>query len=191
MKRNYVFLADGFEELEAVAVIDVLRRAGLCVETVAVTNGIDGLDVTGSHGVTIKAEEGLDAVDLDLADWMIIPGGLDGTNNIAANTKAGDLIKAHAAKGGRIAAICAAPAIVLAPLGVIKDYEVTVYPGMEQPCRDAGAKMINVPVATDRNIITGNGPAAAIEFALAIVSNTVNVGLMNEIAAAMQYHRDY
>lgn len=188
MKRNYVFLADGFEELEAVAVIDVLRRADLCVEVVSIK---DDLDVTGAHGIVVKADEGLDRVDPELADWMIIPGGMDGTTNIAACAKAGELIKAHAAKGGRVAAICAAPAIVLAPLGVIKGYEVTVYPGMEQPCRDAGATMLNVPVVTDRNIITGNGPAAALEFALAIVSNTTSVDVSRQIAEAMQFRRDY
>lgn len=189
MKRNYVFLADGFEEVEAVTPIDVLRRAGLCVEVISTKP--DTLEVTGAHGIVVKADYGLDRVDLDLADWIIIPGGLDGSNNLAASAKVGELLKAHNAKGGKIAAICAAPALVLAPLGIIKDREVTVYPGMEEGCRAGGAKMINVPVATDGVLITGNGPAAAMEFSYAIVAHTISTNAARDIADAMQYHRDY
>ncbi len=189
MKRNYVFLADGFEEIEAVTPIDVLRRAGLSVEVISIKD--DTLEVTGAHGVVVKAEYGLDRVDLDLADWIIIPGGLDGSNNLAASAKVGQLLKDHSANGGKIAAICAAPALVLAPLGLVKDREVTVYPGMEEGCRKGGAKMISVPVATDRNLITGNGPAAAMEFSYAIVAHTLSSNIATEIADAMQYHRDY
>lgn len=159
MKRNYVFLADGFEEVEAVTVIDVLRRAGLCVEVISAVK--DRLDVTGAHGVVIRADHDLSRVDPDLADWMIIPGGLDGTLNLAASAEVGDLLKKHNDRHGKIAAICAAPANVLAPLGIVKDREVTVYPGMEDACRAAGAKMINVPVATDGVLITGNGRGLA------------------------------
>lgn len=189
MKRNYVFLADGFEELEAITIIDLLRRAGLCVETVSAMKGT--LTVTGAHGIAVQAEEGLDKVDLDLADWMIVPGGFDGTTNLAANPTVGKLIKEHNERGGKIAAICAAPAIVLAPLGVIKDHEVTVYPGLEDKCREGGAKLMNIPVVTDRTIITGNGPAAAMEFAIAIIANTVSVAAAREVAAGLLYSRDY
>ena len=189
MKRNYVFLADGFEEMEAVATIDILRRAGLCVEVVSAKK--DTLEVIGAHGITIVAQEGLDKVDPDLADWMIVPGGMDGTSNLAANEKVGKLLKDHFAKGGKLAAICAAPAVVLAPLGILKDYEATVYPGMEDACRKGGAKMLNIPVVTDRNLITGNGPASAMEFAMAIVSNTVGVAAEREVGAGLLYSRDY
>lgn len=188
MKRNYVFLADGFEELEAVTVIDLLSRAGLCVETVSTK--ADTLSVTGAHGIVVEADEGLDKVDPELADWMIVPGGMDGTTNLAANAKVCELLKGQSAKGGRIAAICAAPAIVLAPLGIVKGHEVTVYPGLEDKCREGGARMLNVPVVTDGPVVTGNGPAAAMEFALAIIDSTVGTGVSKEVAGALLYDRD-
>lgn len=189
MKRNYVFLAKGFEELEAVTIIDLLRRAGLCVELISAVE--DSLEVPGAHGIVVKAEKSLDEVDAAEADWLLLPGGFDGTTNLAASEKVSTLLKNHAAAGGNIGAICAAPAIVLAPLGLLKGREATCYPGLEDKCVEGGAKMVNIPVVTDRNLITGNGPAAAIEFAAAVIAHALNVNVAREVTEGLLYNRDY
>lgn len=186
MKKSYIFLADGFEETEAIATTDILRRAGVNIITVSIN---DSALVTGSHGITIAADAPFtDVRDFNDADWLILPGGMPGSTNLAAFAPVCELLKTHAADGGNVAAICAAPSVVLAPLGVLKGKNATCYPGFEDACKKNGAKMKDAPVVVDGNIITANGPASALLFALAIVKAVCGEEKTQEVGAGLLYY---
>lgn len=187
MDRSYLFLADGFEEIEALTILDIMRRAGLDVATVSIN---ESADVMSTHDVPVKADMTINDEQFDNAGWYIVPGGQPGSDNLAACSRLSKLIKQHAAEGRKIAAICAAPAVVLAPLGVLKGYEATCYPGFEDALKAGGAKKIDIPVVTDRNIITANGPGAAMELALAIVAHNQGEQAAKTLADALQYNKD-
>lgn len=181
MHRSYVFLADGFEEIEALTPVDVLRRAGMDVKTVSIS---DSCDVAGAHGVTVKADVKLSETDFEGAEWLIFPGGLPGAENLHASKAVNDLIKAHAATG-RLAAICASPAMVLAPTGVLAGKDATGYPGTEGGLTAGGANATGKDVVVLDNIITANGPASSLKFALSIVANSLGESVARQIGAAM------
>lgn len=181
MHRSFVFLAEGFEEMEAIIPVDVLRRAGMDVKTVSIT---DRHQVTGAHGVTVTADLTFKQADFDGAEWLIIPGGLPGAENLHAFGALNDLLKVHAGKG-KIAAICASPAMVLAPLGLLEDKEATGYPGTEDGLKAGGAIVKDERVVALDNIITANGPASALRFALAIVANSLGTQTAQEVGSAM------
>ena len=181
MHRSFVFLAEGFEEMEAIIPVDVLRRAGMDVQTVSIT---DRHQVTGAHGVTVTADLTFKQADFDGAEWLIIPGGLPGAENLHAFGALNDLLKVHAGKG-KIAAICASPAMVLAPLGLLEDKEATGYPGTEDGLKAGGAIVKDERVVALDNIITANGPASALRFALAIVANSLGAQTAQEVGSAM------
>lgn len=122
-KTSYIFLAPGVEEVEATATVDALRRASMDVVTVAVG---DNLQVKGATGQTLVADSIISEVNTDDADWLIIPGGDPGAQNLAADSSVRDMIMEHFNKNGRIASICAGPAVVLAPLGVLKGKKATL-----------------------------------------------------------------
>ncbi len=189
MAKSYLFLADGFEEVEALTIVDIMRRASLDVVTVSIN---EGREATGAHGITVTADTRI--ADLDPAtveaEWIIAPGGMPGASNIAACKPAAEMITRQAAAGRNVAAICAAPAVVLAPLGVLKGYEATCYPGFEQALTEGGARKMEIPVVSDRNIVTGNGPAAAMELALAIVERSCGVDAARTVASGLLYNRD-
>lgn len=185
MKRSYIFIAPGFEEIEAVATLDVLRRAGMEVATVAITDG-KTKTVTGAHGLTITADLLPDEEDMTSAEWLICPGGMPGATNLAASPDVTSLLKAHYAAGGKIAAICASPAVVLEPLGILDDREATCYPGMEP--KNSKARMHESPVVALDNLITGNGPASTLRFALAIVKNSCGEQVAQEVGSAMLFY---
>ncbi len=184
MRRSFIFLAEGFEELEAISVIDVLRRAGMDIKSVSITGNHE---VTGAHGITLKADIIFKEADFEDAEWLILPGGMPGATNLHMFDALGDLLKIHYHKG-KIAAICAAPAVVLAPLGILEGKEVTCYPGFESACKSAGAKMRDVPVMSLENLITGNGPSSAIRFALAIVANSMGDSVAQQVGSAMLFY---
>lgn len=181
--RSFLFLANGFEEIEALTTVDVMRRAGMDVKTVSIN--VDR-NVSGAHGVTVIADATFEECDFDKAEWLILPGGMPGATNLHEHKELGALLRAHAAKG-KIAAICAAPAVVLAPLGILKDREATCYPGFEAMCAQGDAVCKDVPVVALNNLVTGNGPAAATSFALAIVANSLGASVASEVAAGMLY----
>lgn len=181
MHRSFVFLTEGFEEMEAIIPVDVLRRAGMDVKTVSIT---DRHQVTGAHGVTVTADLTFKQADFDGAEWLIIPGGLPGAENLHAFGALNDLLKVHAGKG-KIAAICASPAMVLAPLGLLEDKEATGYPGTEDGLKAGGAIVKDERVVALDNIITANGPASALRFALAIVANSLGAQTAQEVGSAM------
>ena len=162
-KKVRVLLAEGFEEIEAVSTIDILRRAELDVEVA----GVGGTLVKGAHGVTIKADAELGAYK-GLPDAVVLPGGMPGVNNLAASKQVNDLIKEAYSKGKIVAAICAAPSYVLAETGILRGKKVTCYPGCEGLLKGK-AEFVDKKVVVDGNIITRNGPGAAIDFALEIV----------------------
>lgn len=181
MTHSFLFLADGFEEIEALATVDVLRRAGMVVNTVALN--ADGT-ATGAHGVTVCADRTIENVEIDLeTQWLICPGGMPGASNLANNPKISGMLTGHWSKDGRIAAICASPAVVLAPLGILDGRKATCYPGFEDMM--ASCTVTGAPVEVDGNLITGNGPGNSIAFALAIVKATCGEKVAAEVRAGM------
>ena len=183
-ETSYVFLADGFEEVEALTCVDVLRRAGMPVTTVSI-NPVP--EVTGAHGVPVVADSVFEDNDYRDAEWLVLPGGIPGAPNLAAHAELCELLMERDENGGKIAAICASPAVVLGPLGILMDREAVCYPGLENTVE--GVKWQNQRVAVDGHVVTGNGPASATAFALAIVEETLGRGKADEVAAGLLYCR--
>jgi len=161
MKKICVPLAAGFEEIEAITLIDVLRRAGFSV----VTSGLDSLQVRGSHNVTVTADITLDEALLGAWDLVVLPGGMPGATNLRDDARIGKLLDQTAKGGGYIGAICAAP-IVLDHFGFVRGRKATSYPGFGDQM--PGAVYLEDRVVWDGNVITSRGPGTAMEFALAI-----------------------
>lgn len=170
MRDSFVFLAEGFEEIEALTVIDLLRRAGMPVKTVSITTA---LQVTGAHGVTVKADLIFDNTLFQDAEWLILPGGMPGASNLYEFGPLEGLLKSQlASKSGRVAAICASPAVVLGKLGLLKGEEATCYPGFESMLE--GADVVDAPVVVSGRFVLGNGPANAMAWALTIIRETIS-----------------
>ncbi len=159
----YIFLADGFEEIEAIAVIDILRRAGVTVKSVSIT---DTLQVKAAHDITLMADITLTDVDLKAADMVILPGGMPGTRHLAGCAPLIDLLKEAYDNGLYVAAICAAPT-VLAKAGLLKGKRAICYPGFEGELE--GAIITDELVVKDGKIITSKGPGTAMHFGYALV----------------------
>ena len=184
MKKVLVLLAEGFEEIEAITPIDYLRRAGVEVTTVAVGND---LTVKSSHGIQLSADTCLKSVlekGSSAWDGVVVPGGLPGTDNIAASKEAGNLVKEMSTAGKLVSAICAAPARVLSPLGLLAGKKFTCYPGEEKKVLSAGinAEWKEDRVVVDGNLITSRGPGTAGEFACAIIDKLLGDGEGKKIA---------
>jgi 4-methyl-5(b-hydroxyethyl)-thiazole monophosphate biosynthesis len=156
-------LADGFEETEAIASIDILRRADINV----IMCGLNNKTVTGAHDIKVEADMTLDDFSDDL-DALVLPGGMPGAEHLARSEKVKKLIQETNNKGRVVAAICASPAVVLAPTGILSGKRATCYPGMEKELGKDTA-FIEENVVVDGNIITSRGPGTALQFALAIV----------------------
>lgn len=180
MNTSYVFFADGFEEIEALSTVDVLRRAGMNVVTVSVH---DDTLVTGAHGVPVEADALFEDLDFADAQWLILPGGMPGATNLRNCEPLCDLLLEHYNKGGWVAAICASPTIVFGPLGILKEHEAVCYPGMESTLNCRTMKQDFVVVSG--NVVTGKGPAAASDFALTIVSLSEGEEKAHEVAQGM------
>lgn len=180
MKTSYVFLADGFEDIEAITVIDVLRRAGMNVKTVSITSS---LKVTSAYGISMGADQLYDACAFKDVDWLICPGGMPGATNLYEFAPLNGLLKQHAETGGNLAAICAAPAVVFGQLGLLHGRKATCYPGFEKLCE--GAEMIDQAVVCSPNMVLGNGPANALAWALAIVKAALGERISRKVANDM------
>ncbi|MCM1370074.1 MAG: DJ-1/PfpI family protein [Candidatus Amulumruptor caecigallinarius] len=166
MKESFVFLADGFEEIEALTAVDVMRRAGMSVKTVSITSS---LQVTGAHGVTVTADVLFDNTLFTHCSWVVLPGGMPGATNLHDFQPLLGLLRSQLeSPHGRIAAICAAPAVVLGNEGLLEGHHATCYPGFENMLK--GAEYVDAPVVTDDKFVLGNGPASALLWALAIVA---------------------
>lgn len=168
-KKSYIFLAPGVEEVEATATVDALRRGNVPVTTVAVS---DNLQVIGATGQPLVADSLISEVDTRDADWLIIPGGDPGAKNLFANDLVKEKILAHYQKNGRIASICAGPAVVLAPLGVLKGKTATCYPGLGDAIESNGGKYVKQTVVVEPNLITSEGPGTTLPFAIEIIRAT-------------------
>ena len=171
----YMLLGTGFEETEAVAPLDLLRRAGVEVMTV----GVNGKIVYGSHGIGIEADILLEQMDLTQMDMIILPGGLGGVTSVRASQKAMDALSFAWNNSKFVAAICAGPT-VLADLGITNGKNVTCFPGCE---RDMGSATIidRVPCVTDGNLITGTSAGCAIPFGLALIAALKGTDTADEI----------
>ncbi|MBK8806916.1 MAG: DJ-1/PfpI family protein [Bacteroidales bacterium] len=163
MKTVYVFIAEGFEDIEAITPIDILRRAELNVVTVSITSDVL---VTSAHNITIKTDTTINKINTEDADLLILPGGMPGSNNLNSSELLKSIISKHNDKKGLIAAICAAP-IILGDLGILKGKQAICYPSYEP--RLKGATIVNQPVVVDGNIITAKGVGAAIKFSLKLI----------------------
>ncbi|MBQ8565321.1 MAG: DJ-1/PfpI family protein [Bacteroidaceae bacterium] len=179
MKKSYLFLADGFEEIEALTVVDVLRRAEMPLVTLSVT---DKAVVTGAHGIPVVADALAQDIAFDDVEWLILPGGMPGMTNLAASRPLCNLIKAHAEAGGLTAAICASPSI-LGMLGLLNGRRATCYPGFEHNLE--GAIVTGERCSVDENITTANGPASATAFALSLIAQSCGEEKAQEVAAGM------
>lgn len=181
MARIYVFLANGFEEIEALAPVDILRRGGQEVSTVSVSGA---LWVESSHGITVKADMLFDECDLADADMLMLPGGMPGSVNLNGHEGLRLALLSHAERGGRIGAICAAP-MVLGSLGLLKGRRATCSPGFEVYLD--GAEYTQELVTVDGNIITGEGPGASMPYAYKILSFFVDDDAVKALQKKMQY----
>lgn len=182
MKTSYVFLAPGFEEIEAVAPIDILRRAGMPVKTVSIVpqNNV----VIGANNVPYVADMNISELDPEVdAEWLILPGGMPGATNLLACVP---LTKLLTSFGGNIAAICASPAVVLGGLGLLNGKKATCYPGMESVAPDS-VEFTGRNVERDGRFITGRGPAWAPAFAAAIVEASLGKEKADEVMTGMLY----
>ena len=175
----YVFLAEGFEEIEALATVDVLRRAELPVQTV----GVGGDWICGSHGMRIQTDIREEDVELAKAQVIVLTGGKPGTRNLEASADVQRALDYMTENDRYIAAICAAPSI-LGHRGQLNGKRATCFPGFEKDC--AGAVILDEPAVADGRIITGKGAGAAIDFALTIVEQLKGRSVSDALRAAMQ-----
>ncbi len=164
MKQISVFLADGFEEIEGLTVVDILRRAGLRVDTVSVTGE---WIIRGSHQIDVQADCLFEEMDFSETDMLVLPGGMPGTRNLMNHKGLQELLRAYHEKGRYIAAICAAPS-VFGRLGFLKGRRACCYPSFEEKLE--GAEVVQEPVSVDGHIITSRGMGTAIPFALKLTA---------------------
>lgn len=183
MAKVYVFLADGFEDVEALIPVDVLRRGGQDVLTVSVMD--DSQTVESAHGVTMIADTWIGDCDLTDADLLLLPGGMPGASNLYACEPLRQALVNQQEEGKMIAAICASPAVVLGQMGLLEGYRATCYPGFEQLL--SGAEYTGELCTIDGNIITGEGPAAAFPFAYALLAILQDEATAQQIADGMRY----
>lgn len=181
MAKVYEFLANGFEEIEALAPVDILRRGGIDVKTVSVS----GEEIVeSSHGIGIRADMLFDDARLDDADMLLLPGGLPGSTNLLAHDGVRRALLAQDQSGRRIGAICAAP-MVLGDLGLLKGRRATCSPGFEKYL--TGATYTAELFTVDDNIITGEGPCATLPYAYQILSFFVPESTVRQLQVGMQY----
>jgi 4-methyl-5(b-hydroxyethyl)-thiazole monophosphate biosynthesis len=177
MKTSFVFLTTGFEEIEAVATVDVLRRAGLNVKTVSLTGE---RRVAGSHGIPIEADLLFEETLFPAAELLVLPGGTEAYNDHEALKKE---IRAFYDSGRKVAAICASP-MVLGQLGILRGRKATCYPSYEEYLEGA-ILHTDRAVVVDGNVITGKGPGLTIDFALQLVEILTGKARRDEVAAAL------
>jgi protein deglycase len=179
MKKVNIYLAEGFEEIEALTVVDVLRRAGVDTNIIAVSNT---KEIKGAHNITLIADKAFDEIDNNTADMLVLPGGMPGTTNLEKHEGLKELIKEFYKDGKYIAAICAAPSI-LGKMGLLESSMATCYPGFEKHL--TGAILSEDLVIRHKNIITSKGPGTAMLFALELVEILVGREIVEELKESM------
>jgi 4-methyl-5(b-hydroxyethyl)-thiazole monophosphate biosynthesis len=189
MKGTYVFLADGFEVSEALTTVNMLRRGGVNVKTVSI---YDDRIVTSSNRIPVVADMAFGEFRASTTfgpclptDVMIFPGGMPGSANLAAFGKLTDIMQDHFANGGTVAAICAAPSVVLSLLPDLNGRKMTCYDGFEETLTAKGVEYVKEGVVTDGNIITGRGPGWAVDFGLAILAHIKDQEIADKVKAGL------
>jgi 4-methyl-5(b-hydroxyethyl)-thiazole monophosphate biosynthesis len=189
MKGTYIFLADGFEISEALTTVNMLRRGGVNVKTVSI---YDDRIVTSSNRIPIIADMAFGEFKASTTfgpclktDVMIFPGGMPGSSNLAAFGKLMDIMQQHYAEGGTLAAICAAPSVVLGLLPNLEGRKMTCYDGFEDALTAKGVEYVKAGVVIDGNMITGRGPGWAVEFGLAILEHVKGHEIAEKVKAGL------
>jgi len=179
MKKAYVFLAEGFEEIEAITIVDVMRRAEIPVLMVSITGK---KEVTGSHDITLKTDMMFEETGYSDAEILILPGGMPGTRNLNEHKGLKELLLKFNNSKQKIAAICAAP-LVLGGLKILEGHDAVCFPGYEKQL--LGANLKYDATRKSGNIITGRGPGSAFDFSLTIVSEIKGNDKADQLARAM------
>ena len=180
-KRVSVFLADGFEEIEGLTVVDLLRRAGVEVATVSTTGD---LTIHGAHKIDVQADKMFGEVDYNEEDMVVLPGGMPGTLNLGAHAGVKEVLEQFYAAKKYIGAICAAPS-VLGKYGMLDGRKATSYPGFEAELK--GAEYLTEPVVVSDFVITSRGLGTAIDFALALITVLMGTEKADEISRSIIY----
>lgn len=181
MNKSFLFLAEGFEEMEAIAIVDVLRRGGVEVQTVSIKGQ---KEVKSSHGVMVVADCIFDEIGTEKAECLIFPGGMPGAQNLGECKALVELMQRQFDEGRHLAAICAAPALVLGHLKTGRKLRVTCYPGFEKYLSsefDVSAD----EVVVDGKVISGKGPGFAVKFGLTVLEQLRSAGVAKEVASGM------
>ena len=181
MAKVYEFLANGFEDIEALGPVDVLRRGGILVKTVSIG---DSLMVESAHGVQVKADILFADADLSDADMLLIPGGMPGARNIDEHEGVRRAVARQAEQKKLLGAICAGP-MLLGHLGLLRGRRATCYPGFERELDDA--TYTAAPYTVDGNIVTGKGPGATLAYAYAILALLKGESVAEEVKKGMMY----
>lgn len=181
MKKLAVFFAQGYEEIEALTVIDICRRGGVETDMVSVTGE---KEVTGSHGICVKMDKMFEELDFDNYDMLVLPGGMPGTLNLEAHSGLMAKVDEFCEKGKYIAAICAAPSI-FGHRGILRGKRACSYPSFESHLE--GAEVTSGPVEVAGNVITSRGMGTAIEFGLGILGIFCGEEKAEEMAKAIVY----
>ncbi len=181
MAKTAIFLADGFEEIEALTVVDLLRRAGIEIITTSI---MGRKEVTGSHNITVIADELFENIDFNVLDMLILPGGQPGTTNLYNFKPLKDRILEFDKEGKMLCAICAAPT-VYGKMGLLNGKKACCYPGCEIDL--TGADVQTTPVTVDGHFITSRGMGTAIDFGLAIICHFMDGNAAENMAAKIVY----
>lgn len=182
-KQVYAYMASGLEEVECLAVVDVLKRAG--VEVTLVSIGTE-LEVTGAHNITITADAFFSELDAMNADCLFLPGGMPGTRHLGNHAGLTDALQQAVQKGKHVAAICAAPS-VLGQLGLLRGKTATCYPGFQDKLE--GAKYTSQGVVTDGNVTTARGLGYALDLGLELVKILIGAEKAQQVKEAIQYDK--
>lgn len=183
MKRVCVFLADGFEEIEGLTVVDLLRRANVEVTMVSVTGEYT---IHGAHGIEVQVDDLFENINFEAQDMLVLPGGMPGTLNLQKHKGLEALLRKFYQKEKYIAAICAAPS-VFGKYGFLKGRKATAYPGFEEQLE--GAEVVTDEVAVSDFVITSRGMGTAIPFALSLIAKLVGEDKAEEIGKSIIYYR--
>ena len=181
MSRLAIFFGTGYEEIEALTVVDILRRAKEDIVMVSITGE---REVTGSHGISVQMDQLLTEVNFEEIDGIVLPGGMPGTKNLEACGALMEQVDAFVKEGKLVAAICAAPSI-LGQLGLLKDKKATCYPGFEDAL--TGAKLTGAGVVTDGNITTARGLGYALDLGIELASLLVDRPVALQVKDSIQY----
>lgn len=177
----YIILGAGFEDMEAVCPCDILRRGGIAVQFA----GIGGLEITGSNGITVRADCTVEEINLEQMDMVVLPGGMGGVHSILESRTALNAVTWAWEHGRYVAAICAAPSI-LAKLHITDGKRTTVYPGMEPEM--GGAVMQNADAVRDGNVLTGRAPGAAMDFGLMLLECLTDAETAARVRSGLVYN---